>query len=55
MEIKPLKAVKGQGLCKLMNGIEVVNINHPRLDDTVGTGADPRFNTTTTHQQIPNY
>jgi hypothetical protein len=28
MEIKPLKVVRGQGLCKLMTGIEDVNIPH---------------------------
>jgi len=28
MEIKPLKVVRGQGLCKLMTGIGVVNIPH---------------------------
>jgi hypothetical protein len=34
MEIKPLKVIKGQGLCKMMIGIEVVNINPPHIDDT---------------------
>jgi hypothetical protein len=29
IEIKPLKVVKGQGLCKLMTGIEAVNISSP--------------------------
>jgi hypothetical protein len=34
MEIKPLKVIKGQGLCKMMFGIEVVNIIPPHIDDT---------------------
>jgi len=34
MEIKLLKVIKEQGLCKKMIGIEVVNINSPHIDDT---------------------
>jgi hypothetical protein len=33
LEIKPLKVVKGQGLCKLMTGIEAVNISSPNIGD----------------------
>jgi hypothetical protein len=33
IEIKPLKVVKGQGLCKLITGIEAVNISSPHIDD----------------------
>jgi len=44
MEIKPLKVVKGKGLCKLMNGIEDVNINPPHIDYTTMEGISlPRF------------
>jgi hypothetical protein len=35
LEIKPLKVVKGQGLCKFMTGIEVVNISPPNTIDVV--------------------
>jgi hypothetical protein len=28
---------------------------HAKRCHSVGTGADPGFNTTTTHQQSPNY
>lgn len=34
MEIKPLKVIKEQGLCKMMSGIEDANINPPNTDDT---------------------
>jgi hypothetical protein len=33
LEIKPLKVVNGQGLCKFMIGIEAVNISPPNTID----------------------
>jgi hypothetical protein len=38
LEIKPLKAIKGQGLCKLMTGNEVVNISPSNGFDVVIQG-----------------
>jgi hypothetical protein len=38
LEIKPLKVVKGQGLCKFMTGIEAVNISPPNGFDVVIQG-----------------
>jgi hypothetical protein len=35
LEIKPLKSIKGQGLCKLMTGIEAVNISSPNTSGAI--------------------
>jgi hypothetical protein len=37
IEINPLKAVKGQGLCKLIGGIEVVNIDPSIMNKYLST------------------